>query len=508
MTTDTFDTGTVTVRVLRGAYRDSVALMRASRAVGALDGVRSALLAMATGLNLELLADMGGAVPDDVGPNDLFIAVRADTAETRASALLRAEAELAAMAAGTGSGGAAGEDPPRTVRAAAQWAARTGHPATVALVAVPGRHAAAEAFEALEAGLDVLLFSDNVPLAHEIALKDTAARLGRLVMGPDCGTAVVNGAGLGFANAVRPGPVGIVAASGTGAQQLMCLLDAAGVGISHCLGVGGRDLSAAVGGRSTRQALRLLDADPATERIVLLSKPPDAEVAATVEAECAALTTPVHTVLLGASATDIGAAAAEVVAAAGRPVPAWPRWSPDRPTAARPGGALRGLFCGGTLAYETMLVASTALGPIAANIPPPPDRPGRTPGAGLRSDGHLIIDFGDDALTAGRPHPMIDPAPRDERLAAELADPACGVLLLDVVCGHGAHPDPASGVAAALRAARAAGSAPPVVVSLTGTADDPQGTDRQAQTLAAAGAEVFLCNAEAARRAVELLRTG
>ncbi|RCV52170.1 FdrA family protein [Marinitenerispora sediminis] len=482
--------------------------MRVSRTVAALDGVRSALVAMATELNLELLADMGGAAPDGVGPNDLLVAVCAEAAEVRASALRRADDELAAMAAGAASGGSTGEDRPRTVRTAAGHTARGGRPATVALVAVPGPYAAAEAFDALEAGLDVLVFSDNVPVEHEIALKDAAARLGRLVMGPDCGTAVVGGAGLGFANAVRPGPVGVVAASGTGAQQLMCLLDAAGVGISHCLGVGGRDLSAAVAGRSTRQALRMLDADPATERIVLVSKPPAPEVAAAIEAECAALATPVHPVLLGASGRDIGAAAAEVLAALGRPAPDWPRWSPERPPAPRPGGALRGLFCGGTLADEAMLLASASLGPIASNIPLRPGDPAWTLPADLRTDGHLVVDFGDDTLTAGRPHPMIDPAVRDERVAAELADPRCGVLLLDVVCGHGAHPDPAAGVAAALHAAHAAGYAPPVVVSLCGTADDPQGTARQAEALASAGAEVFLCNAEAARRAVELLGSG
>ncbi|WP_344733107.1 FdrA family protein, partial [Spinactinospora alkalitolerans] len=372
---------------------------------------------------------------------------------------------------------------------------------TVALVSVPGRYAAAEAFDAMDAGLDVLVFSDNVPLEHEIALKEAAERLGRLVMGPDCGTAVIGGAGLGFANAVRPGPVGVVAASGTGAQQLMCLLDAAGVGVGHCLGVGGRDLSAEVAGRSTRRALHLLDADPGTERIVLVSKPPAPQVAKEIEAECAALATPVHLVLLGGDGTDISAAAAEVATALGRPAPAWPTWLPDEPVRPR-AGALRGLFCGGTLADEAMVIASAVLGPIASNIPLHPDDERWTLDAGLRSDDHLVIDFGDDDLTAGRPHPMIDPSVREERLAAELADPACGAVLLDVIIGHGSHPDPAAGVAAVLRAAD---SPAPVVVTLCGAEDDAQGLSAQAETLRAAGAEVYLSNAEATRRAVALL---
>lgn len=494
----------VRVEVRSGAYRDSVALMRISSAVSDLDGVDSALVAMATELNLGLLARMGGTAPPGTGPDDLLIAVRAGGEEALDAAVRSVDAALSAVGGDTG-GTAADRSAPRTARTAAARAAAVGTPATVALVSVPGRHAAAEAFDALEAGLDVMVFSDNVPVEHEIALKDTAARLGRLVMGPDCGTAAVGGAGLGFANAVRPGPVGIVAASGTGAQQLMCLLDAAGAGVSHCLGVGGRDLSARVGGSSTRQALRMLDADPATERIVLVSKPPDPAVAASVRRDCAALGTPVHTVLLGAEGADLTRAAAEVVEALGRPVPAWQRWTPDDAAvpAATGGGALRGLFCGGTLADEAMVIAAQRLGPIRSNIPLHPDDPAwamQPDGGG--GTGHTVIDFGDDAYTAGRPHPMIDPAVRDAHLTAALADPGTGAILLDIVLGHGAHPDPAPGVAAALAGTP---SGVPVVVTLCGTAADPQGIEAQAGILTAVGIEVYLSNAMATRRALELL---
>ncbi|MDA8371755.1 MAG: FdrA family protein [Nocardiopsaceae bacterium] len=492
-------TSLTTVDVRKGTYRDSVALMRVSREVAAVDGVEAALVAMATELNLELLAGMGATVPPGTGPDDLVIAVRAVDAASRDTALSTAEAQLAAMS--TGGGGTSAEAPPRTVRTAAQHAAADGHPATLALVSVPGRYAAAEAFDALEAGVDVMVFSDNVPLEHEVALKKAADRLGRLVMGPDCGTAVIGGAGLGFANALRPGPVGIVAASGTGAQQVMCLLDAAGIGVSHCLGVGGRDLSAEVAGRSTLRALRMLDADPATERIVLISKPPAPKVAEAIQAEAAGLATPVHTALLGTEGPDLSEAAAEVIAALGDSVPAWPHWFPEERPAPR-AGALRGLFCGGTLADEATRIIERTLGPVASNTP------AGSGGAQVLSDspqtGHLVIDFGDDTFTAGRPHPMIDPAAREERLAAELADPDTAVVLLDVVLGHGAHPDPAAGVAEQLRAARTAGSTTPVVVTLCGTENDPQGLAAQAETLRRAGAEVFSSNAEAARRAASL----
>jgi FdrA protein len=368
---------------------------------------------------------------------------------------------------------------------------------------VPGPHAFTEAMAALRAGLSVMVFSDNVPVEAEVRLKDEAAERGLLVMGPDCGTAVVGGAGLGFANAVRPGPVGVVAASGTGAQQLMCLLDGAGVGVSHCLGVGGRDLSGDVRGRSTRAALTLLAEDPATELIVLISKPPDGAVASEITAFADSLGKPVHLAFLGPGRTDITQVAAKVVGAAGG------SWSAPRswpPPAARTGPypTLRGLFAGGTLCDEAMVIASDALGPVRSNIPLQAEW---ALGPDLRSDGHLMIDFGDDALTQGRPHPMIDQRTRLDRLSEEAGSP--GVLLLDVVLGHGAHPDPASelapAIADALSGAAGAGRDLAVVVSLCGTADDPQGVDRQAAALQAAGASVHLSNADAARTAVDLV---
>jgi FdrA protein len=296
-----------------------------------------------------------------------------------------------------------------------------------------------------------------------------------------------------------------VAASGTGAQQVMCLLDAAGIGVSHCLGVGGRDLSAAVRGRSTRQALAALAADPATTSIIVVSKPPAPEVLEEVQAYAATLGKPVHWATLGQGRPDLTAATEAALSADGAPAPQWPSWPGKAPEGPVP-GALRGLFCGGTLADEAMLVAGAALGPIRSNIPLSPEL---ALGADLRSDSHVVIDFGDDGLTQGRAHPMIDPTLRLERIAAESEDPTCGVLLLDLVLGYGAHPRPADELAEAITAAvaRAAddGRELPVVVSLTGVENDPQGLTACATTLQSAGASVFLSNAQATRHALSLL---
>ena len=524
------------VEVRAGSYHDSVTLMQVTRAVAGVPGVLAAQVAMGTELNLDLLGGMGFAHPDGAGPNDLVVAVRAVDEGALAAGRQAVEAALSARPGGPGSGpgsGAGGDGLP-SVRPRTTGSAVRASGATLALVSVPGPHAFVEAMDALAAGVDVMVFSDNVPVAQEVRLKQVAAARGLLVMGPDCGTAVVGGIGLGFANVVAPGPVGLVAASGTGAQQVMSLLDAAGVGVRHCLGVGGRDLSSAVGGLSTRQALALLDADPAVELIVVVSKPPAAQVERELRGLAAGLGTPVQFALLGPGRPDLTAAARAATEALGRVWPdpqSWP--SPERPSPVRPDplspdrpGAdpgftrLRGGFAGGTLCDEAMVLASPSLGPIASNIPLDGaprlaadlrtlhDQPGVEPR-------HAMIDFGDDELTRGRPHPMIDGSLRAQWLVRQGESVTAGggvVVLLDVVLGHGAHPDPAAELVPAIERARAAaagaGGGLAVVVSLCGTAGDPQGLHRQASALQAAGASVHLSNADAVRTALALLKPG
>jgi FdrA protein len=457
---------------------------------------------MATGLNLELLAGMGFAEPAGAGPNDMLVALAADDEPALAAALERLEVELvdSGGSGGRGPGGDAGDGvirAPRTVGSAVR-----SFGASLALVSTPGRVAFADAMDALDAGASVLLFSDNVPVDQEVRLKEAAAERGLIVMGPDCGTAVVSGVGLGFANVVRPGPVGIVAASGTGAQQVMSLLDAADVGISHCLGVGGRDLGVAVGGRSTHAALDALDADPDTALILVIGKPPAPAVAEAVAEHAAKLRTPVVVAPLGLGRPDLAAVVTDVLHRLGYAAPAhWHRWAAVRTTEPRPGaGAIRGLFSGGTLCTEAMVIAAPLLGPVHSNVPLSPEW---TLAAAL-PDAHTMIDLGDDEFTVGRPHPMIDFGPRLERISSAAADPTCGVLMLDSVLGHGAHPDPAGQLAPAIAAALAARPDLAVVCTLVGTAGDPQEYQRQASVLRRAGAEVFAANAEAARYAVSL----
>jgi FdrA protein len=452
---------------------------------------------MATPLNTELAAGLGFSIPDGVGPNDLLIAIDGVDQQAVDAALADLEIALTTRGGAAQQGGSGGAARPRTVRAAA-----IAHPdAALVLLSVPGPAVLGEAMDAIEAGRHVMIFSDNVSVADEIAIKDAGRAAGVLVMGPDCGTAHIAGIGYGFANVLRGDlagqRVGAVAASGTGAQQLTCLLDDAGVAVSHVLGVGGRDLSEEVAGRSAISALHMLDGDAATDHIVLISKPPHPATASAVRAAADSLHTPVSSILLGSGQPDITSGTELLLRDLGVPIPAWPRWGTVTPSTGP--GVLRGLYSGGTLAKEAALIAAEVLGDIASTAP---NRAGLPDPTGL---GHVIIDLGDDEFTVGRPHPMIDPSLRIALLAHQAADPEVAVLLLDVVLGHAADPDPAAGLAPAIRAAIERGRLK-VVIALCGTSADPQDRAAQAAALTTAGALVFASNAAAARAAASIAR--
>ena len=495
-------------RVLRDRYVDSVELLAITRRIRQTEGVHFATALMGTPANLEALEDEGVAGEAlTATPNDLVLAVRATDAARVDHVLDQAERALAApppAAAGPA------EREPRSLQAVLEGL----RDANVAIVSVAGEYAALEAHKALAAGLHVLLFSDNVGVEEEIALKEHAAGVGRLAMGPGAGTASIGGCGLGFANAVARGRVGVVAAAGTGAQEVMALLDRWGEGVSHVIGVGGRDLSEQVAGRSARLAMRSLARDPVTDVIVLVSKPPSPDVAREVVAAGGA--TPVIAALIGlAPGTSVPGAAAvsgtleAAVAHAvrqrgGSPPSDWSEWRSQvagsvvdlRPTRR----AVRGLFSGGTLCYEAQTLLQRWLGDVWSNTPL--DDRLRVPAP---SGAHICLDLGEEEYTKGRPHPMIDAEARLELLAETGTRDDVAVVLLDVVLGHGAHPDPASVLAPAC-ATLAAPGGPRVVVYVLGTNRDPQGLDRQCAAFRDAGCLVAPTGARAALAAAAIAR--
>ncbi len=484
--------------VRRGFYLDSVALMRIARTVAALDGVEEAGLMIGTPANKEILAEAG--ILSEFGrmaeAGDLVMAIRARDGQTAAAALAEAERLLDAKPA---AGGAAQEWRPRSIRSAVEQLPT----ASLALVSVPGSFAAAEARKAIRRGLDAMIFSDNVPLADEVALKQEARSLGRLVMGPDCGTAIIGGVPLAFANVVPRGDIGIVGASGTGIQEVSCLIARQGGGISHAIGVGGRDLKAEVGGISTLTAIDALDADPATRHVVLISKPPAPEIVALVMARIARSRKPFTVCFIGGTPADLprNAQATTTLKAAANLALGLPARDDAPMTACRPEAGrslVRGLYAGGTLAAEAQVLLLEAKLAVASNAP--------IPGAAAIAEsgsGHTILDLGDDAYTRGRPHPMIEPAVRDEPLRQALDDPLVAVVLLDVVLGHGSHRDPAGHLAAFL--AKIASPRPLLIASVTGTDGDPQGYRAQTARLAAAGIVVAPSNADATMLAIRSL---
>jgi succinyl-CoA synthetase alpha subunit len=482
--------------VRRSFYQDSMVLMSVAARLRAHPGVREAAALMGTPANHALLAAAGLATPETkaAAPGDLVLVVDADDETVAEAALAAAAAMFEERRRVSGV-----LRRPRTLEGA--LAERPD--ANLAVISVPGAYAAAEARTALRRGLHVLLFSDNVPLADEVELKRLAAARRLLCMGPDCGTAYLGGVGLGFANIVPRGRVGCVAASGTGLQAVVTRLAALGEGVSHGIGVGGRDLSAEVGGTMTTLALAALARDARTEAIVVISKPPSAAALPALDAAIRASGKPVVVCCLGAARSDAPGTwvstlddAADAVAARLRGA----RWSPRaftdpesvraRLTALRrTRGNVVGLYTGGTLAHEARLVLQPLLG----------------------ATGHRILDLGADEFTVGRPHPMLDPDARAALVRETAHDRELGVLLFDLVLGRGAHSDPASALVAAIRDAReiAASVGGPgfvAVASVVGTDADPQGLRAQLERLRSAGVEVLPSNAEAARFAAAALR--
>jgi len=494
----------VRAAVRRSFYQDSIVLMGLAARLRNEPGVREAAALMGTPANRALLAAAGLAAPEiaDAAPGDLVIAVEAESDAAAMAALAAAGAMLEER-----SRASSVLRRPRTLEAA-----RAARPdANLAVVSVPGAYAALEARTALRQGLHVFLFSDNVPLAEEVELKRLAVSRRLLCMGPDCGTAYLAGVGLGFANVVPRGRIGCVAASGTGLQAVVSRLAALGEGISHGIGVGGRDLSAEVGGMMTALALAALARDPRTEAIVVISKPASAAARPALEAAIAAAGKPVVVCCLGAaSAGAPGTWTGTLDDAAGAVVArlrgaAWsPRAFGDPASVrARLGargparGALRGLYTGGTLAHEARLVLEPVLGAIGGNV-------GDGHAAGAE---HRILDLGADEFTVGRPHPMLDADARAARVREAAREGDVGVLLLDVVLGRGAHPDPGGVLADAVRDARRAAGRPLLAVaSVVGTEADPQRLSAQIARLRAADVEVLPSNAEAARFAALALR--
>jgi FdrA protein len=501
------------VEIRSGAYYDSVILMQLQRSLAALPGVLDAGVVMGTDANKELLAQIDLCPPEAQAAksDDLVIVVRAEDDAAAQAALAQVDQLLTRRKSVVSQHEAYR---PQSLESAAQMLPD----AQWVLVSVPGRYAAGVARQALRLGKNVFLYSDNVALDDEVALKQMAAEKGLLVMGPDCGTAIISGVGLGFANGVRRGPIGVVGAAGTGLQQVTSRIHQLGSGITHALGTGGRDLSQSVGAVTARQGLDLLSRDSDTRVIVLISKPPAPQVADEVlrVARSAGKSVVVDFIGLSLSvrrvdnlyfATSLDEAAETAVQLAAQ-TPPYPIPNTEDTSRFAPSQKyLRGLFSGGTLAYEAQLVLQNYVPVVYSNAPLHKEHKLAN---SLVSQEHTIVDLGEDEFTVGRLHPMMDNGLRIRRLHQEANDPQVAIILLDVVLGYGAHPDPASELAPAIAQARAqaeqAGRYLEVVAVVTGTDQDPQNLQSQVQQLEAANVRVETSNEATARYVGQLVR--
>lgn len=509
--------------IRRNEYQDSMVLMQINHKVAALPGVSRAAVLMATEPNKQILADYGFTSPEITGAktSDMVIGLETNDDATLNEALELIDRLLVEKVKTRGRGRRFA-----TLAAAAEAVPES----SLVLVSTPGQFAAREAQRAIALNKHVFIFSDNVPLDDEVALKKAAGEKGLLVMGPDCGTAIIDGKGLGFANRVNPGPVGLIGASGSGMQEICVLLDAMGLGISQAIGLGGRDLSEPVGGATCRRALEMLAQDPASACLVVVSKPPSPKATRDLLDWASRSGKPVVLCLLGLEpataglelpsgvhlAASLEQAALMVGKLLGKGPAPWRReeiqTELDRAAAdqarrlASGQGNLRGLFSGGSLCYEALALLRGRIGPLFSNLHldgVENASPGQTP------EGHLLLDLGDDEFTMGRVHPMIDPSAVAQRILSEAGDPQTAVVLFDVVLGHGAHPDPASLLVPALKAGQAlaaeAGRHLICISHVCGTEQDPQELARQTQALQEAGCLVCASNQQAVQLAESIL---
>lgn len=515
----------VKLEVRKNTYFDSVTLMIISKDVKTLDGVKEALVGMGTDLNREIAENLGLNVEgfEAVTANDFFVAAEVDTEENFAAVVAKVDELLSK----------------KTEKSKAEYfpptldgALKVEKDLNMAVISVPGKFAADVARDCLEHDINVMLFSDNVTVDEERELKEYAVSKELLVMGPDCGTAIINNVPLAFANVVRGGNIGLVCASGTGAQEVSSIIDQLGGGISQLLGTGGRDLKSEIGGIMMKFCLNALIEDPKTEIIGLVSKPPAPEVEAEIFEIASHAGKPVVVCFIGGDVEKIkkaglyAAVSLEdashklVELSKGQDVTDFTEMAMGNEAAEKLAADeaakmaagqkyIRGLYTGGTLCDEAMKMLIGDLGSIMSNIPLKAEDKLADARNG-KSIANTFLDFGDDEFTVGRPHPMIDPSLRAERVVQEAADPECAVVLVDCVIGYGSHEDPAHDLSDAIRKAKeiaaAEGRYLAVVASVCGTEGDPQGRSASMKQLFDAGAIVLPSNAQATRFANMILK--
>ena len=503
--------------IMENSYQDSINLMLLSNKLSDMQGVNKVSIMMGTPANKTIFKGTGLYTPEleKAGPNDICIVIDSDSSEDASpnsqgnnivDAVMAEVKEFLANLATKKSG--------TSIRVTRSWTSsmKALPDANLALISIPGVYAAEEAKKALDRGLNPFIFSDNVALEDEVNLKKYASEKGLIVMGPDCGTGILDGVPLAFANVVRKGNIGIVAASGTGLQEVSTIVHRSGYGVSHAIGTGGRDLSAEVGGITAIAGLKALAADDETKVIVLVSKPPAKVVRDKVVEVLRAIPKPVVAIFMGEKggvpmqnitfASTLEQAGLMAVKALETLSPACelPKVNLEKVKASKGRHRIFGLYAGGTLAAEAAFILTEGFAGEESH--------NHIDGVYLELDGHRVIDFGDDKYTQGRPHPMIDSRYRVETLQELAENKDVSIIIFDLVLGYGGSMDMAGEMAKGIEHARAIASKDGreqiYIASMCGTDEDPQGYDDQKNKLLAAGVLIEDTNAQAVNRALTL----
>lgn len=506
----------IKIFIKKGAYFDSVKLMLVTQKIKSMPGIIEAGVVMGTDLNKDILARVNLLSEEarECSAADLIIGINAQTDQAIDSVMTQIDSILNSNAGS----GTATQYKPKSLEGAI-----LAHPeSNLAIISIPGHFAHIEARKALNKGLHVLLFSDNISVEDEKSLKEYAQANDLLLMGPDCGTSIINGTPLGFANKVRKGTIGIVGASGTGIQEVSTLIHKQGGGISHAIGTGGRDLSLAVGGITMMQGIKALNEDPCTQIIVLISKPPAKEITeqilSYIEKE---VKKPVVINFLGSKAgqsqpnrieyaVNLEEAAIKAIRlSTQKHVPELMSEqeieeivSHEAKKIGTSKQFIRGLYSGGTLNYEAILILEDLVGNIHSNTPVKKELKLKD---AYKLEGNASIDLGDDEFTVGRAHPMIDPTLRYQMLEEQINNPQASIILIDIVLGYGAHEDPAAGIADILKRNQDKLAQKTILASICGTDEDPQNYAQTKATLEKNGVIVTPSNRCAAMIAGKIL---
>jgi len=494
-------------------YKDSVFLMAIAGELEKLEDINSASLMMGTTANKEILetSDLLTDEGKDASENDLIIAIDADSPEIINKTLDIIEKKFNSTEDIQESSTIA----PPTI----ETALNINKELNFTLISIAGQYAAREVHKALDNNLNVMIFSDNVSLEDEILLKNKAIKKGLLLMGPDCGTAIVNGVPLGFANRIPQGDIGIVAASGSGLQEVLVTISKQESGITQAFGTGGRDLSKDVGGLTMLHGLNYLKEDSSTKVIVLISKPPHPDIAKKIISEAQKISKPIIVCFLGSkentshnniyfTGTLEGAGIMASQLSKGLEINL-PEFTIDNIEAliqetknniSSSGKYIRGLYAGGTLCDEAInILEEFGIQPYA-NVGVEEDYRLDDPNKSLE---HTLVDMGDDEFTRGTPHPMIDLNLRNKRILQEAEDAQVAVILFDVVLGYGANLDPAGAMKDTLLKIK---GKKVMVASVCGTDLDPQNYTKQSNILKECGVIVLPTNAQAAKFTAKVIK--